>query len=162
MATRQEIEKIRLSVNDPPDILEIITIENKNELPQEPKSQAAYFDQSRGEYWTREDGGEFEIAKLNISDAAIAIEIDEVGAKLARCRAFEIMAEKIGGKMNVVRSQVGTDSTQYQDIKNVYAYYKDLAKTCKDNIPDDGQKSDTPKSGRYRSMKSPVIAGGNL
>lgn len=153
MATRAQIEQLRIAVNDPADVLHIVDVDSDGDIPSPAAKQTAYYVDIDGVYYY-----EGEVADLNISDAVIERLIDSLGYDKAVCRALALITRRLGAQLGVVRSQVGTDTTEYQSLRDMYTYYKDLSDTCKEQNREDANNS----TGRLASYKQPDIAGGNL
>ncbi len=74
MAERSDISKLRIAVNDPPDIIEIKRVAREAELPQEEEPQVLYFDTLREVYWQADRGSSpasYQIVRLKIGDAQL-------------------------------------------------------------------------------------------
>ncbi len=163
MATRQEIENMRITLYDPPGVLDIQTVADEAALPTDAETQTAYFDVARGKYWVAGDGAKkYEIAELQVSDNEIETNIDDLGVGAAKCELLSLMTRGLGHKMLVVKEQVGTDSTQMQSLKDMYAYYKGMSEDCSRKLKSAEEAPATSSSGRYIITDDPIIAGGNL
>ena len=158
-----ETRELRLSINDPQNINEIIEVATVGDLPAAPSPQTAYYVTATGLYYETEKtsgatSADYSPMDLFYSDVIYQKLIDTLGAAKAVCRAFHLIARKLYSQLGIVRSTVGTEVTEYQRLRDVYYYYKDLADDCKaDQAADAGSNT-----GRYGQMTQPEIAGGLL
>ncbi len=165
MAERQEINQLRIEINDPPDIITIQSVTDESALPAEEVPQTLFYDETRKVYWIakrQSSPAKYSISRLQLGDPQLETLIDDVGVKLAICRSFELIARKLGAD-RVLRSQVGSDVTQRQSVEGMYKYYKAMSDGCKDDIESDkdGTSDDSGGNmGGLYAMKKPVIAGG--
>ncbi len=166
MAERNEINQLRIEINDPPDIIAIQTVTDESALPTEEVPQTLFYDEARAVYWKAArvtSPAKYSIARLKIGDPQLAELIDSVGPEKAVCRSFKLLTRKLGSDMELLRSQVGSDLTQRQSVDSMFKYYKAMADGCEDDIEaDKGGTSDGSGGnvGGLYAMKKPVIAGG--
>lgn len=158
-----EVRELRLAINDPQNINELIEVATLLDLPAAPMPQTAYYVTATGIYYTTEktsgaEATDYSPVELFYSDAVYQKLIDTLGAAKAVCRAFHLIARKLYSQLGLVRSTAGAEVTEYQRLRDVYLYYKDLAEDCKaDQASDAGSNT-----GRYGQMTQPEIAGGLL
>ncbi len=163
MAKRSEIDQLRIAINDPPDVIAIRSVADESELPAEEIPQTLFYDIARELYWAadRESSpASYRIVRLKIGDSQLVSLIDSVGVKLAECRAFEMIASRLGSELSIVKSQVGSDMTQRQSIDAMHKYYIGLAQGCRDAIDDGPIDDGGGAGGGLFMMKKPDIAGG--
>lgn len=158
-----EIRELRLAINDPQNINEIIEVATTGDLPAAPMPQTAYYVTATGIYYETEKtsgatAADYTPMELFYSDVIYQKLIDTLGSDNAVCRSFTLISRKLYGQLGFVRSTVGTEVTEYQRLREVYLYYKDLADDCKAQ-----QKADSGGgTGRYGQTTQPEIAGGLL
>jgi hypothetical protein len=158
-----EIKPIRLLIDDPSGINEILEVSNYAALPASPAPQTAYRTIDAGIYYQTDvlataTPGDYQIIELLISDAILQSLYDRLGQESAICRAFGLLARKLGNQSRIVRNETGAESTEYAKISELYRYYRDLAADCAAQKRSD----DGTNTGRYGTMIQPTIAGGNL
>lgn len=159
-----EIKPIRLAIDDPAGVIDIIEVANSAALPASPQPQTAYRTQDTGIYFqTPKLSGasypdDWSVIELKIADSTLQTLYNQLGEAKAICRAFGLIARKLGNELRIIRNQTGSESTEYATASELYAYYKGLAEDCAAvNASDAGTST-----GRYGTMKQPEIAGGNL
>lgn len=157
-----EIKPIRIAINDP-DCLDILEVATSAALPSAPAPQTVYRAVNTGLYYQTdtETGAtlaNYEFVDLMLSDSTLQTLYDQLGETAAICRAFGLIARKLGNQCRIVRSATGAESTEYARVSELYAYYKALADDCKaEKASDEGTST-----GRYGQMTQPEIAGGLL
>jgi hypothetical protein len=161
MASFADIRTVRLTIGDPAGVVEIAQAADPSALPSAPGQQTAYLVASTGRYMTTEiESGaipaDYHSLELLISDAQISQLIAEYGVTLAPCKAYGVMASRLGSKLRLVRTQSGAESTQYLALLDAYKYYKSLAADCADKVDAD----DLNTTGRWGRTRQPRIAGG--
>jgi hypothetical protein len=163
MATIAQVKQLRLDINDPQGFVDIIEIEDLDDLPAAPAPQTVYHLEGTSKYYSTEKtsgaaASDYSVAELYLSDTTIESLIDELGIAKAECRAFGLIARKIGAQLQIKRNQTGAESTEYVSLAELYRYYKDLSDACKEeNASDAGTNT-----GKYGASTAPEIAGGNL
>ena len=163
MATTSEIFEVRLAVNDPANVINIIEVAAAANLPSSPEPQTAYYTTDTGRYYATEKTSwavvaDYDYAELRISDTRIATIIDNIGTDKAKCRILSLIAGTLFNDLRLVRTTSGTESAEYNRLADAYQYYKNLAADCKDNYNSDNDIG----TGTVRTTKTPEIGGGNL
>jgi len=164
MATDFEnIVNVRLAVNDPPNIINILEVDDKDSLPASPVPQTAYYTTDTGYYWITDKAelviaADWETADLFISDTQILTIITALGVDSAPCRILKLIARKLGAKIPLVKTTSGADSTEYVKLIDLYNYYEMLAAECSEINSADNNAN----TGNMYTMKQPEIGGGNL
>lgn len=158
MFTVDDIIQLRLEISDPADVISIVALLDKTELPAIPEPQTAY--RVDGVYYSTdktEDATEadYEPLELQISDTML-YRLLEIGN--APCRALTMISRRLGGSLRIVRSQSGAESTEYARAYDLYLYYKALADDCKEQAKSDAGTN----TGRYGLTAGVYIAGGDL
>jgi hypothetical protein len=145
-----QIIELRLRIADPHGYISILSVD---ELPDDPASQIAY----RVEEDTYIDSFGQEIA-LYLSDARLWAWIETYGLADSECVAYRAISARLGGTMRVKRLTAGTETTEWQNIAELYNYYKKLSDDCTArNAKDAGTNT-----GRFGISKQPVVAGGDV
>jgi hypothetical protein len=158
-----DIKPIRLSIDDPSGVIDLLEVDVLGDLPTDPLPQVAYRVASTGIYfrptvYTGATVEDYEMIELLISDSTLNTLNEQLGQAKAVCRAFGLIARKLGAESRIVRNTTGAESTEYAKVMELYSYYKALADDCAaQNASDTGVST-----GRYGSMKQPDIAGGVL
>lgn len=163
MATWEQIKNLRLKINDPSDIIDIIAVANLEALPETPVFQTAYYVQSTGSYVKTDieseaSADDYDLIELDLSDARLNILIDEYGESLAVCKSYRAIATKLGKRVVMKSNTTGTERVEYTTLKEMYNYYKSLADDCESQYNSNSNNS----TGRFCSTKNPEIAGGNI
>lgn len=158
-----DIKPVRLAIDDPAGVIDILEVANSAALPAAPQPQTAYRTQDTGIYYeTSKLSGavlaDWSVIELRISDSSLQTIYNQLGEAKTICRAFARIASKLGNELRIIRNQTGSESTEYATARDLYAYYKGLAEDCAAvNASDAGTST-----GRYGTMKQPEIAGGCL
>lgn len=163
MATFTQIINLRLEICDPISVINIIEVATKANLPADPVPQTAYKVISDGAYYKCEvETGavisDYIRTELQLSDSRLGTMIDLYGAAGAVRVALLAIVKRIVTQFPLVRSQSGAESTQYQDLLDLYKFYKSLADDAKEQEAIDSGTN----AGRWFGMKKPRIGGGNL
>lgn len=159
-----EIKPVRLAIDDPAGVIDIIEVANSVALPAAPQPQTAYRTQDTGIYYeTSKLSGatypeDWSVIELLISDSSLQTIYNQLGEAKTICRAFQHISRKLGNQLRIVRTETGSESTEYAKLSELYAYYKGLAEDCAAANASDAGTS----TGRYGTMKQPEIAGGCL
>ena len=163
MATFTQIINIRLEICDPYGIINIIEVASKTNLPAAPVPQTAYKVAADGAYYKTdlESGAviaDYERIELQLSDSRLGDMIDLYGAAGAVRIALLAIVKRIATQFPTVRSVSGAESIEYQDLLDLYKFYKGLADDAKEQEAIDSGNN----TGRWYGMKKPRIGGGNL
>jgi hypothetical protein len=163
MATFAEIRTVRLAIGDPAGVIEVAQVADPAALPLDPGQQAAYMVQSTGRYMVtdKETGAvpaDYATVDLLISDLQISQLVAAYGVDLAPCKAYGVIAARLWGRLQVVRTNSGAESTEYTSLDVTYRYYKALAADCKAE-QDSINLNSTGRMGRTRQ---PQVGGGNI
>jgi len=163
MATFTQIVTLRLEINDPYGVINILSVATKSVLPGTPAPQTAYKVTANGGYYRtllEEDAelSDYELIQLQISDDKLSDIIDEYGEQKAIRIALQSIIKRIIAQFPIVRSQSGAESIQYQSLMDLYKVYKGLLDIAKEQELEDTGNS----TGQWFQMKTPTIGGGNL
>lgn len=161
MATRSQIQDIRLLINDPPGFVAIEDVAGLSALPLEPGQETCYYltDKARYVATDKETGavpGDYDTQRVRISDSRLGDLIDELGVDKARCRALRLIATKLGADMQLESTSMGGDQASYTSLREMHAYYRALAEDCEAEIDEDASNA----TGRFGHTDDPEIAGG--
>lgn len=146
MATFDQIKEIRLQINDPADVINIIN----GAVAGAP--QTAYL--VSGIYRDSDDNA----LEIEVSDERIGSWYDTYGTTGAVVRAIRQILYRIGAKIQLVRTQEGTDSIQYTALSDKRIYYKQLL----DDAENQDDKTNDNTTGRWAQTSSVEIAGGDI
>jgi hypothetical protein len=163
MTTLAQIFNLRITINDPPDIIQILSVNDFTDLPASPKSQTAYYVKNDAAYLisnvlTGATLDNYEIQSLFLSNSVISNLIDIHGFNKAVYKAILLIMPKLANKLLMVRNTNGAESIEYISLLNLQSYYKKLMADFKD----DAMEKSNNNTGRTMQMKTPAIAGGNL
>jgi hypothetical protein len=160
MATFEEIREVRLRIDDPPGLINIVEVAA---LPATASPQTGYRLTTDNLYYSTEGltgltSSDYEILELMVSDDRISGWIDDDDIDSATCRALKQIINKVGKELTLVRISAGADTTQYTSLKDTYEYYKGILADCTDNK----RTNDNNSTGRIGCTIPPVIAGGEV
>lgn len=163
MADQSDIFEVRLKLSDPFGFIAFVEVDDADSLPASPASQTCYLQSDVGEYkstdlTTNATSDDYDTEDLFISDDYLGTLIDDYGTYSATCKALKIAVARLGKEMLVKKNSAGADSTEYQELSAMVAYYQDLLELCSD----DKKSANKNDSGRWHATKSQEIAGGNL
>jgi hypothetical protein len=165
MATFDEIKKIRLTINDPAGVINIVQIATVNSLPANPDAQTVYQAIDTGKYWRTDKVSDCSKAdyyqpKLYLSDETVEDIFDQYGNDKTVYRCMRLILPKIGDELRIVRMTSGTESTEYLALRDLYNYYKNMINDFKEEAAENVGYN----TGRYLRTRSVRrhIAGGNL
>jgi hypothetical protein len=163
MATKTQIQTLRIDTSDPPDIIQITTVATSTALPNSPTPQTAYYITDSGIYVSTEkesdaNPGDYEVLELFLSDSRISTLIDSYGADLAVYKAVVLISTKLANKLIIVKNKTGAESVEYIKLLDLWDYYDKIAKSFKKELNDKNSNS----SGKWGTSTQPEIAGGNL
>lgn len=130
MATFTDIKSVRLKIKDPLGYINLVEV---SELPSTPDSQTAYTITDSGVY-QKLSGTTWSTLKLEISDASIGTYIDLYGVDKAVVKCVQEILMSVGKALGMVKFESGTESVQYQTLSSVYAFYKSMLDSLKEDI----------------------------
>ncbi len=145
MATFDQIKEIRLTINDPEGIIEILEASTP---PTTWLAQTAYLIDDQ--YWV-----ETELVDIEISDARISAKYDSVGESSTIYWCIQQILVRLGKRMELVKTGGGAESTEWQTLDGLLNFYNDLLAMYK---PD----TQTIKTGIYLTSSRPEVAGGDI
>ena len=154
MATFEQIRKIRLIINEPSGVINIIAITEN--LPNDFEKQTAYL--KDGKYYISDpENHTLKMqAELRISDEQISDLIDLYQTEKVIHECYLLMMSRIGDELVLKRIGAGAESTEYTSLQEKYNYYKNII-TIWQNKEDSTLKTST---GRIGKIRNPRIAGG--
>ncbi len=163
MASAAQIKTLRLEIKDPYGIIDIQYSVDLASLPSAPAPQTAYLVASDGAYYkTDKDSGaaaaDYARIPIRLSDVTLGQYIDVYGVARAPGVSLRNIAKTIGAEIPLVRTTNGAESIEYQNIMEMYRYYKALADDSDAQADVDGHNA----TGRYFRTHTPTIGGGNL
>lgn len=130
MATFADIKSVRLKIKDPLGYINLIEVDT---LPETAESQTAYTLADSGVY-QKLSGTTWSTLKLEISDASISTYIDLYGVDKAVVKCVQEILMSVGKALGMVKFDSGTESVQYQTLASVYAFYKSMLDSLKEDI----------------------------
>jgi hypothetical protein len=163
MATQDQIFDLRIKISDPPGFIAFSEVDDSASLPATPVSQTAYLQSDTGEYKSTEvtsdaEADDYEVETLSISDSVLSDLIDTYGEASAVCRSIKRIVAQLGNEMRIKKLDGGADSTEYQSLSDLVAYYSELL----DIFSDEKASEENADTGRMFKTKAPLIGGGNL
>lgn len=156
MATFSDIKAVRLIINDPPEFINIIQVENAAALPVTPAGQTVYNLADTGAYMRYEASAYVAIDDMQVSDERLGIWIDEFAQIGAVKRGFQAIIQKLGARLIMAKNSDGAESTEYTSLDKMLAYYRQVYADYVAITSSEVKKS----TGRWGSVASPEIAGG--
>lgn len=151
MATFADIKSVRLKIKDPLGYINLIEVD---ELPESAESQTAYTLTGSGVY-QKLSGSTWSTLKLEISDASIGTYIDLYGVDKAVVKCVQEILMSVGKALGMVKFDSGTESVQYQTLSSVYAFYKSMLDSLKEDI----NETDGTNTGRFVPTHHAKIGG---
>ena len=130
MATFADIKSVRLKIKDPLGYINLVEV---SELPSMVAGQTAYTLTGSGVY-QKLSGSTWSTLKLEISDASIGTYIDLYGVDKAVVKCVQEILMSVGKALGMVKFDSGTESVQYQTLASVYAFYKSMLDSLKEDI----------------------------
>lgn len=130
MVTFADIKSVRLKIKDPLGYINLIEVDT---LPETAESQTAYTLADSGVY-QKLSGTTWSTLKLEISDASISTYIDLYGVDKAVVKCVQEILMSVGKALGMVKFDSGTESVQYQTLASVYAFYKSMLDSLKEDI----------------------------
>jgi hypothetical protein len=148
----ETLKSVRIKLNDPFEVINLNHVTNFAALPASAISQTAYRTDDTGEYYVQ--SGAYYIKKdLTISDELLNSMIGTYGEYGAIQRAIPILISKTLREMQVARLQNGSESIEYQTLRDVLDFYRSL----KDLYKDEGLQEEAYGTGRSIRTKRPII-----
>lgn len=151
MATFADIKSVRLKIKDPLGYINLIEV---SELPSTVESQTAYTLTDSGVY-QKLTGTTWSTVKLEISDASISTYIDLYGVEKAVVKCVQEILMSVGKALGMVKFDSGTESVQYQTLSSVYAFYKSMLDSLKEDI----NETAGTNTGRFVPVAHATIGG---
>jgi len=145
-----DVIDLRLRIADPHGYINIVEVV---ELPDNPAPQTAY--RIADDTYLDGDGQPIE---LYLSDARLWAWIETYGLADSECVAYRAIAARLGGTMRVKRLTAGTETTEWQNIADLYNYYRKLSDDCSARK----SKDEGTNTGRFGASLEPCIGGGDL
>ena len=163
MSTALEIKTLRLEITDPYGIIDIQYVATTADLPADPLPQTAYLCAADGAYYktsltTGAAPSDYTRIPLRLSDTRVGTMIDTYGAARAVGKALRAIAKMIGAEIPIVRQTAGAESTEFQNILELYRYYKSLAADVEEDVAEDEGNN----AGGYFRTRNPTIGGGDF
>jgi hypothetical protein len=162
MATAAQIKTLRLEIHDPYGMIDVQYSVDLASLPSTPAPQTSYLVAADGAYYKtdKESGAlpaDYARIPLRLSDVTLGHYIDIYGEDRAPGVSLRNIARTIGAEIPLIKTTNGAESIEYQNIMELYRYYKALA-----DDSDAQADVDNGTAGRYCRTRNPNIGGGNL
>jgi hypothetical protein len=163
MATFEQIAEVRLRIDDPAGYAALKSVADSSSLPATPDPYTAYRVEDTGAYVSTDTtsgatASDYDTIDIYLSDARIGAFIDSGGVDFAECRSYRAIMSKLGQEMRLLRNSTGAETEQFQDIRNMLAYYRGMAEECEFRKDRDSGNS----TGRVGLSAQPEIGGGNI
>jgi hypothetical protein len=160
MAVFVDTVELRLRIKDPLGSIAILSVatEAARLALTSPARQTAYCQADTGVYYVYDaDLSAWEAKDLLVSDARINTMIDLYGVDGAAPRVIKDIVAELGQRLYISRTSDGAGSTDYQSLRDLHQFYKDLAATMVEEAKVEAGTS----SGRYLRIRThPHIGGG--
>lgn len=164
MATFDEIKEVRLTLDDPPGFINIISIatETAADMPTDPEPQTAYHIQADDSYMStdKQHGctpADYEKQELLFHDDTIANIIDNFPDNIYS-KLIRLALPKLLRRMEIVQNQTGTEDVKFISLKERFDAYKKML----DEYDDEESAAAGTNTGKYLKTAKPTIAGGDL
>ena len=163
MATFEQIKELRLDISDPINVVDLKEVASLSALPADPQSQTAYKVTSSGSYYETDvessaQTSDYNISIIRISDTRLSYWLDNYTYTETKILALKAIISRLGSEYSFVRSQSGAELTEFNRIKDMLDYYKDLLSMAQEENKEDNGTN----TGQYAASTQPEIGGGNL
>lgn len=155
MATFNQIKAVRLTINDPADFIDLVSVATYADLPASASKKISYQTADNTLYFYF-DAAWIEIEDLQISDSRISVWIDQYGESGAIIRGFDAIIQRLGQRLQMSKNSDGAESTEYTSLDSMLKYYRQIKADYMALIASE-VKQDT---GVYGHIKDTEIAGG--
>lgn len=157
MATFNQIRSVRLTVQDPSGVIDLVSVADPAALPVTAAPQTAYKVLSTGAYviWS---GAAYVPVDLSVSDTSIGDWYDASGEVDAVRKSYRAIMRGLSAKLQITSNTDGAEKTDYIKLLDLYNYYK---KTLAD-YEEENAIDDSTNSGVMVQTKCVTIAGGNV
>lgn len=159
MAVFADTVELRLRIKDPLGAIAILSVatEAARLAVTSPARQTAYLQADTGVYYVYDsDLAAWEAKDLLISDARINTLIDLYGVAASSPRVIKDIIAELGRRLYIARTADGAGSTDYQSLRDLHQFYKDLVATMEEEVAADAGAS----TGLYGHIRRPHIGGG--
>jgi hypothetical protein len=156
MATFTQIKAVRLTINDPADFIDIISVDSVADLPASTGSRIAYYLVDTGEYKSWNGTAWVDIADMEISDSRIGPWLDSFSESGAIIRGFDAIIQRLGQRLQMSKNSDGAESTEYTSLDSMLKYYRQI-KADYITLANSEVKQDT---GLYGHIADVEISGG--
>jgi hypothetical protein len=157
MATFTQIRSVRLIVQDPSGVIDLVSVADPAALPVTSAPQTAYKVLSTGGYviW---NGAAYVPVDLSVSDTSISDWYDASGEVVAVQKTYRAIMRGLGAKPQITKNTDGAESTDYIKLLDLYNFYK---KTLAD-YEEENAIDESTSTGVMVETKCVTIAGGNV
>jgi hypothetical protein len=150
------LSDVRIKLSDPSGVIALVSVADYSSLPVAPASQTAYRTADTGVYYVYDSGTTaWSAVDLLISDNVLNKLIESSGVDKAVQRAISIILAGLYPRRQIVKTNAGAESTEYQSLTSTIAFYQALKSAYKEEAAEDGAVS----TGRIVHTCRPAIGG---
>lgn len=150
------LKELRIRTSDPFGFIDIQTVANKAALPATPIAQTVYRSEADKEYLKYENNV-WEHVNIEVSDEMMNGYIAQYGVTKSISKVVTLILASLGKKLQIERTDSGTESYTFTTLKNLYDYYKALRDNAKEEASDESGYS----SGRFFCTGPSKVGGIN-
>jgi hypothetical protein len=151
-----DLVSTRIKLSDPAGVIAFAEVDTYSDLPESPASQTAYRTADKGIYYVYDTGvEEWEQVDLQISDTVLMAMLTTLSVNDTARRAINIILAGLYCKRQVVRTDAGAESTQYQSLTALIALYNALKAAYKEESAESAHAS----TGRIVVTTRPTVGG---
>lgn len=157
MATFTQIRAVRLTVQDPSGVIDLVSVADPSALPATAAPQTAYKVVSTGGYviW---NGAAYVPVDLSVSDTSISDWYDDSGEFEATRKSYRAIMRGLSARLQITKNTDGAESTDYIKLLDLLAFYERTLK----KYEEENAIATSTASGVMVETKCQVIAGGNV
>ena len=148
------LKELRLRTSDPFGFIDIQTVANKAALPATPKAQTVYRSEADSEYFEYKNAAWVHV-DIEVSDEMTNGFIAMYGVTKSIEKVVSLILASLGKKLSIERSESGTESFTFTNLKSMYNYYKSLKADAKEEASDESGYS----SGRFFASGPSMVGG---
>ena len=153
------LAETRIKLADPAGVIALADVATYADLPSSPVSQTAYRVVATGVYHKYDSGtSSWSAVDLLISDDRLENLINLYGVNKTVQRAISIILSGLYAKRQAVRIDSGAESTQYQTLSDIIAFYNAL----KTEFAEEEATDSAVNTGRIGRFCRPSVGGFDL
>ena len=155
----EDLATARIKLSDPAGVIAFADVDTYTDLPSSPASQTAYRALDTGVYYKYDSGmSAWSAVDLLISDDRLQNLIDLYGINKTVQRAISIILSGLYAKRQAVKIDSGAESTQYQTLNDIIAFYNAL----KAEYAEEDATDNAVNTGRIGRFRAPAVGGFDL